>query len=379
MPPIVIEVARTDDIRDVVHRAVQALVEGQLVVVPTETVYGVAASACSVEGMRKLAELKNRQPGAPFALAVKSPQELADYAPQASALAGRLARRCWPGPITLVVDAGGGEGLVGHLPQEAMQNICPNGTVGLRCPAHRIVQDVLRMIAGPLALSSANQPGDPDAVNAQHAVRTLGDSVALVLDDGPAHYGQPSSVVRVESQAITMLREGVVGQKTLDRLSHYLVLMVCTGNTCRSPMAEAMMRRSLARRLGCEEDQLAEHRIQVASAGIQAMGGAPASPESNQLMTELGSPLDTHLSQQLTEQLVRHADLVLTMTRGHRRAILSGWPDAASRTKMLLPDGADVSDPIGGTIDVYRACAEQIEQAVEQHAEAIIAQIKDQP
>ena len=103
MPPVVIDLRKAEDIRDVVHRAVQALVEGKLVAFPTETVYGVGASACHSGAVADLMAAKDRPQGAPFALAIKSAQEAADYLPEMSPLARRLARRCWPGPVTLVV------------------------------------------------------------------------------------------------------------------------------------------------------------------------------------------------------------------------------------------------------------------------------------
>ena len=135
MPPQRIEVAKTDDPRDLVHRAVQTLAEGGLVAVPTETVYGIAASAMHAGAVQKLAEAKNRDPDSPFVLTVKSAEEAEDYAPGWSPTARRLARRCWPGPVTLVVDAEHQEGLATRLPEGVADYFCPTGTPGLRSPA----------------------------------------------------------------------------------------------------------------------------------------------------------------------------------------------------------------------------------------------------
>jgi protein arginine phosphatase len=358
-------------VRDVIHRAVQALAEGRLVAFPTETVYGVGASACRPEAIERLRELKNRGRNSPFALAIKSAEEALDYVPDLTPLARRLARRCWPGPVTLVVDNQHHEGLAAQLPARVRDAICPNGSVGLRVPANEILLDVLRMLAGPIVLTSANRHGEPEAVTAEEVDKSIGDSVDLILDDGPCRYGQPSSVVRVQNNRFEILRVGVVAEGTLKRLASTMVLLVCTGNTCRSPMAEMLMRRRLAELKKCPIEDLDDHGLVVRSAGISAAAGCPASQESVMVMHSQGLDLTKHEAQPLTEQLVRHADLILTMTAGHSQAIVERWPGAADRTHLLLPDQADVADPIGRTMDAYHHAAEQIKMGVDFHAERI--------
>jgi tRNA threonylcarbamoyl adenosine modification protein (Sua5/YciO/YrdC/YwlC family) len=371
MPPVVINLRKADDSRDVVHRAVQTLAEGKLVVFPTETVYGLAASARRDDGVRRLFEAKGRAEDAPLTLAIRSVEDALDYAPELGAKAERLARRCWPGPITLVVKHGDNEGLIRQLPQGVRSAIAPNGEVGMRVPAHPIVLDVLRMLAGPIALTSANRSGDPPAVTAQDALRMLGDHVALVLDDGPCRYGQASTVVRAGNNSIDCLREGVVPRAALERLASMLIVIVCTGNTCRSPMAEAIMRRLVAERLGCKIDEVEQRGVLIMSAGLAAAPGGSAAPEAVEVMQERGLDISRHESQPLTEKLIRHADVILTLTSAHRQSIVRRWPEAASRSLTLRTDEGDVDDPIGGPPEVYRQCAIQIEEALRRRVQAL--------
>jgi tRNA threonylcarbamoyl adenosine modification protein (Sua5/YciO/YrdC/YwlC family) len=351
--------------RDAIHRTVQALAEGKLVAVPTETVYGLACSALNEQAVARLARLKHRSSGHPFTLAIKSADDAQDYVPQLSPLAERLTRRCWPGPVTLVLDSSHPDSLLGQLPKSVREVVVPNGSVGLRVPAHDALLSILRLTAGPLVLTSANRPGEPDAVNAADVARMVGDDIDLILDDGQSKFGQPSSVVRVGSSGLELLRSGVINEQVLKRLASRLIVFVCTGNTCRSPMAEALMRQRIANRLKCSVDELEDRNVMIMSAGIAAMSGSRASHESVQVMQERGLDLNSHESQPLSERLVRFADLILTMTRGHRETIVAEWPDAAARTKLVCRDNVDVSDPIGGPIDRYRRCAEQIDAQLE--------------
>lgn len=360
MPPVVIDLRSTDDWRDVVHRVVQALAEGGIVALPTETVYGLAVSALNGDAVSRLMASKDRTSAKPLTLAIKSADEARDYSPDLPPLARRLARRCWPGPVTLVLDDSHPDSLVRQLPLKVQEAVSPEQTVGLRVPGHPLILDVLRMLAGPLALSSANRGGAPEAATAEEVIDCFGDELALVIDDGPCRFGHPSSVVRIGRDHCDMLREGVVPEAALRRLSSLMVLFVCTGNTCRSPMAEMICRDMLARRLKCSIGELEDRGVLVASAGIAAMLGGKASGEGVRCMAEMDLDLSGHETQPLTEPLVRQADAIYTMTRSHREAIVAQWPSAAERTQLLSIDGSDVIDPIGGSVERYRQCANKI-------------------
>lgn len=364
MPPVVIDIRSAEDSRDVVHRAVQALAEGKLVALPTETVYGLAASALNAGAVERLLEVKKRAPSKALTLAIRGPDDVLDYVPDLSALGRRLARRCWPGPVTLVAADCHPESLIRQLPVSVQQAVAPNGTIGLRVPYHAMVLDILRMLVGPIVLTSANPAGAEDPVTAEGVLEALGDSVQLVLNDGHSRLGQPSTVVQVTDKGLQILRAGVVPEQTLKRLSCLMILFVCTGNTCRSPMAEVMCRQMMADKLGCKPAELADHGVMVMSAGISAMMGARPSPEAVTVMSQRKLNLADHESQPLSAQLIRHADIIWTMTRSHRQAIAAQWPEALSRTTVLSARGQDIADPIGGPVEYYEKCAEQIQAAL---------------
>jgi protein-tyrosine phosphatase len=358
--PLVIDIRSAEDSRDVVHRAVQALAEGKLVALPTETVYGLAASALDEGAVERLSAAKQRPAGQPLTLAVKSADDALDFVPNLGPLGRRLARRCWPGPVTIVVENQPPESLVHQLPPGVRKAVAPLGTIGLRVPHHQVVLDIMRMMVGPLVLTSANVSGGAESLTAEEVLKSLGDKVQLVLNDGRSRLGQASTVVKVGPKGLQVLRPGVVSEQTLKRLSSMLVLLVCTGNTCRSPMAEVLCRKMLAEKKGCSPAELSENGIVVQSAGISAMMGSRPSPEAVDVLGRMGLNLADHESQPLTAGLVRHADIVWTMTRSHRQAIVSQWPEAAPRVHVLCRDEGDVADPIGGPVEFYERCAVQI-------------------
>jgi tRNA threonylcarbamoyl adenosine modification protein (Sua5/YciO/YrdC/YwlC family) len=361
MAPLKLDLHNPEDCRDHIHLAVAALASGKIIAFPTETVYGLAVSALAPSAVVRLAEIKGRDGNKPFAFAVQSLEASLDYVPDMSPLAKRLARRCWPGPVTLVVDCQHRDSVVNRLDPTVKQLTIPQGRVGLRVPANDKALQIMQLCAGPILLTSANLAGEPDAINSQQVLEGLGDKVDLVLDDGPCRIGQPSSVVYVGRDSWEILKPGVVDQGTLQNLSGFVALVVCTGNTCRSPMGEALLRKKIAEKIGAPLDQLDRNQIQVLSGGISAMPGAPAAAAAMQVMQERGLDISEHTSQPITGRMAQAADLILCMTEQHRQALVNHWPSLENRTFTLRADGGNISDPIGAPLEVYRQCADQIE------------------
>ena len=352
-----LDLRATDDPRDIVHRTVQALVEGCVVALPTETVYGLAADALNESAVARLCEIKGRDVRHPLAISVPSREAAEDFVCEMSPLARRLCNRCWPGPLTLVASCQSPHSAVTQLPEGVRERIIGEfGCVGFRVVDHRILSGIHRYLSGPLVLTSANLSGHETPTTAAGVAKQLGDSLPLLLDDGPTRYGGGSTVARVLGNRLEILREGVIERAAMNQFVKPVIVLVCTGNTCRSPMAETLLREQLRTKFGCED------AVRVISAGVAAGQGSGASPQAIEVMGDRGLDLTGHSSRPLDDEVMNVADLVLTMTRGHRAAILAAWPDMQDRVHTLRRDGGDISDPVGMPVDVYQACAEQIDR-----------------
>ncbi len=349
-----------------IQRAADVLAAGGLVAFPTETVYGLAASAANPDGVARLLEAKGRAVRQPCTVHVGRRDDAEAFVPNMPPLALRLMKKVWPGPLTIVMK-------VEEPPQaEVHEKLCSQGaeaiyadkSVGIRCPDHPVAAALLTRTGVPVIASSANRMGTPSPTDAGGIGESLLEKVDILFDAGPTRYKKSSTIVAINETGYKILRTGVLDERMMKKLASVRILFVCTGNTCRSPMAEGFCKQMLAERIGCGIEELPERGILVASAGTFGLGGGRASQEAIEVCRREGIDITSHRSRGLEVELVRPADHIFTMAAHHRDIVCSVSPGDEDRVARLIPD-EDIADPIGGTVDDYQRVAEKIKQAIE--------------
>lgn len=346
------------DLHTTVQEAATALRGGELVLLPTETVYGIALKLDQPRALSGLEAIRS-QPG-PLTPHLPDASGVENYIGPVPGHARRLLQKLWPGPVALTfqVDASQRRAAGERMGVDPALLFAPDGQITLRCPDEPLTQRILEAAGQPVVLTRSGLSRG-SAADRPPADDELPEGVSLVLDAGATRYSKPSTVVAVDAQGWSVRREGVYDKRIIDRLLRTTVLFVCSGNTCRSPMAMALARAELARQLNIPVKDLEDRGVEVISAGSVAMPGMKATPEAVEAVASLGCDLASHRSQPLTPRLVHRSDLIVAMTRSHLAAVLDLVPSAAEKAVLLDPEG-DIEDPIGKSGANYQNLASRM-------------------
>ena len=194
----IIDLRQHPDAESVVRLAAGLLRGGDLVAVPTETVYGLLANADLRASVDRLSRVKGRAENRPYTYLIANAAVLEAERAAVSPTARRLIELFWPGPLTVVLRVG-------------------QGWRGFRLPDHRLAREIVRSAGCRIVAPSANRSGSAEPTTVQDVLREVGAEIRLVLDGGPCRIGKPSTVIRIDGDRCEVLREGAIPREEIEK------------------------------------------------------------------------------------------------------------------------------------------------------------------
>ncbi|MEO0231381.1 MAG: L-threonylcarbamoyladenylate synthase [candidate division WOR-3 bacterium] len=337
-----------------IEKISEIIKKGGVIVFPTDTVMGIGTYFLNIQGQKKIYHLKKRKLEKPLVIFIRDRNELKKFVAhkKLGILREKIIQNFWPGPLTCIFKSKIKGGFLW---------IAKNGTVGVRIPNHPLILEILEK-TGPLATTSANISENPPVKSYKKIDPFIKREIGYLIPENS--YGfPPSTVIDLSEYPFKILRKGPVSiaaieelilrKVKIDKSISLNILFVCSGNTCRSPMAAGLLRKYLPYYL--------RKNVKIKSRGVNAVPLTPISENAKRVLEEIGIDLSFHKAKNIDVDTLEWADFIYVMERRHFMEISKyGF----SEKIRLISNEMEIPDPFGGGIDEYRKVLKLLEKPV---------------
>jgi L-threonylcarbamoyladenylate synthase len=351
--------------RALLERAAEVIRSGGIVVYPTDTLYGFGVDAKNQVAMDRLYALKGRDKNKPVSVIVKNINHAREIVGDIYEYETNIFNRLLPGKITLILKA---------RKRIELPRLNEFKKVAVRIPHHQICKILVEMANTPLTSTSVNLSAKGSLNDTKKIIDLFNDRVDVIIDAGSPGTSKGSTVLDLCTMPPTMVREGDVTAGQLKKIlgydvrnrypEKYVITFVCSGNICRSPMAEGVLKNIVS-------ESRYKNRVDVISAGTLNIKDSPPTIEAIDVAQNQDIDISKHRSRGLNEDVMRKSNLIICMALDHIHYIQEHFPQYRSKVFLLRQWQLDnklsnpsVSDPIGRSFSFYENILNEIRMEI---------------
>jgi len=342
-----------------INRTVEVLKEGGIVVYPTDTLYGLGVDMTNPKAVNKLLHIKQRNIKAPISLMVDSIESMEKIVGSISPKKQALIKNILPGKFTILLQ-NKNEGSDDKKHPWNHQN---QSKIGFRIPDYAVCRELSIRLSKPISSTSANLSGQESALSITEVISYFGNKLDLILDAGLMKSNKGSTVIDLTKLPFLVFREGDISMEKLGemlpgisfekRKTKFNVVFVCTGNICRSPLGEGILKAMV-------EKTKFKDIFSIQSAGTLNLGPVPAHDFSIKIADDNEIDLSSHRAKHINEQIVKDAAMIFCMAMDHQQYLKKHYPRHKHKFHLLkdwqrvkplaVPS---IADPIGHELKFF--------------------------
>jgi len=316
----------------------------------TGSMFGIGCSAFNMESLEKINTLKKRKSNKGYIVLIPNITWLEKYNVKLSLGIKRMLEQYWPDELSVVLE----------VSDPRFEHISQNGKVAFRIPTDNLLREFIEHCNAPIISTSVNESGEKPVQNLDEILGRFKGwfDFAILPKHKKISNNSPSTIISFSNSKLDLIRDGSIPFSEVESsLNSPQILFVCTGNTCRSPLAEYLAKKKII------ENGL---KFNAVSVGFMK-DGMPISKNSEKVLALKGIDASSHVSTLLNDKVLRRSWLVLTMTKNHKEKILQLYPNSASKVYTLSEfagNSKDIADPIGKDLEYYKRTFAEINEKI---------------